>query len=99
MGRSETFFVRHYAKLQIPQPNQNKMNLCPLMREEYNPFGFIGSPMITTERFNNFIFQLWRVNRQLLSKMGKVGGYFHIKFPLDDDVFNYFKDRLIEARG
>ena len=99
VGRDATYFVRHFAKLKATQPNQHHMDLCPLLKEEYLPFGFIGGPLLTTERFNNFIYQLWRVNRQLLTKMGKVGGYFHIKFPLDEDVFNYFKNRLIDIGG
>ena len=66
VGRDATYFVRHFAKLKATQPH---MDLCPLLKEEYLPFGFIGGPLLTTERLNNFIYQLWRVNRQLLTKL------------------------------
>lgn len=98
-GRSQTYFVRHFAYLSTTETDQIQMDLHPLLNEEYHPFGNIGGPLLTTERYNNFIYQLWRGNRQLLTKVGKVGGFSHIKFPLDEDVFNYFMDRVVEVGG
>ena len=95
VGRADTYYVRYYASL----TNQTQFDLYPLLRDEYNPFVFGDGPLLFTERMNNFIYQMWRMNQQLLTKVGKVGGWVPIKLSLDEDVFNYFKQRLIQVGG
>ena len=60
---------------------------------------FGDGPLLFTERINNFVYQMWRMNQQLLTKVGKVGGWVPIKLSLDEDVFNFFKQLLIQVGG
>lgn len=103
VSRTDTHFIRHTALLAASDEGEISFSLHELNEEEYKSFGcnmdIDQGAMCITQRYSNTLHQIYRAQKQLLTKFGMVGGYTSIKFPMDHTCFNWLKKRILELGG
>ena len=103
VGRTDTHFIRHTALIAASDEGEISFSLHELNEGEYKSFGcdmdIDEGAMCITQRYSNTLHQIYRTQKQLLTKLGMVGGYTSIKFPMDYTCFKWLMKRIFELGG